>query len=90
MGSAFEVVNLSASPIMEVYLRQSGGTGGWGEDRLGDRMLRTGERLPLDPGSQRVDILLLRADDRAFLAMRQNPCAVSLISLGADDRVAIR
>ena len=86
-GSAFEVLNDSTVPIMEVYVRQSGGTGRWGEDLLGERVLRTGERIPLDPGSHRVDVLMLREDGRAFLAMRQNPCAIVRISLEADGRV---
>jgi hypothetical protein len=88
-GSAFEVVNLSGATILEVYLRQSGGTG-WGEDRLGERALRRGERLSLDPGAGRVDLLLLRAHGRAFLAMRQDPCAISRVTLAPDDRVVTR
>lgn len=88
-GSAFDIANLSAVPIQEVYLRQSGQTGGWGEDRLGSRVLRTRERLSLDPGIGRFDILILRADGRAFTAMRQNPCAISLVQLEADERITI-
>ena len=81
LGSAFEVVNDSAVPIMEVYVRQSGGTGRWGEDQLGERVLRTGQRIPLDPGSHRVDVLMLREDGRVTPRVRHqrglpfSPCA---------------
>jgi hypothetical protein len=87
--SAFSIVNQGEAEIVEIYLRASGQTGNWGEDRLGERTLRRGERLRLDPGAGVHDVLLLTADGRAVAAMRQNACSLSVIRLEADGRLSL-
>ena len=87
-GSAFEVVNAGAEPIMEIYLRPAS-TSGWGADLLGDAVLKTQERKQLDPGIGVYDLLLLRADGRSFTAMRQSACRINRVVLNADGTLRI-
>lgn len=88
-GSAFFVENRSEIPIAEIYVRVTGATG-WGEDRLGERVLGRGERLDLDPGQQIVDVLMLTYDGRAQLAPRQNACVISWIRVNPARTLEIR
>ena len=87
-NTAFEIVNQSGVDVVEIYLRASGQTGNWGEDRLGDRMLRRGQRQRFDPGPGVHDVLMLTADGRAVAAMRQNACSLSVIRLEPDGRLS--
>ena len=88
-GSAFSVENRSDIPVAEIYVRVTGSTG-WGEDRLGERVLGRGERLDLDPGQQIVDVLMLTYDGRAQVAPRQNACVISRIRVNPDRTLEIR
>jgi hypothetical protein len=88
--SYFDVVNRSATPVLEIYIRRSGQTGNWGKDRLGDGVLAVGGRQRFDPGVGVFDVLLIRADGQAFLTMRQRSCTINAVELGQDDRVSVR
>ncbi|MCK8787877.1 hypothetical protein M0638_26335 [Roseomonas sp. NAR14] len=87
--TALRIVNEAGVAVTELYLRPSGGTGGWGDDRLGEDTLPAGADLALDPGLGVWDVLLLRADGRAFLAMRQNACAINRLRLTAEGGVHV-
>ncbi len=88
-GSAFFVENQADVPVTEIYVRITGASG-WGEDRLGVRVLDRGERLDLDPGQQIVDVLMVTNDGRAVLAPRQSACVISMIRVKPDRTLEIR
>lgn len=88
-GSAFIVENQADAPVTEIFLRVTGAVA-WGEDRLGERILAKGQTQEFDPGPQIVDVLMLRADGRAFLAARQDACRISAIRLNADGTLGLR
>ncbi|HYF09635.1 MAG TPA: hypothetical protein VD970_18610 [Acetobacteraceae bacterium] len=89
-GSAFNVINRGQAPIVQVFLRPSGTTGGFEEERLRGRVLNPGQWIELDPGIGRYDVLVLRADGVGITALRQDPCRISEVALRADASVAIR
>jgi hypothetical protein len=89
-GSAFTVVNRGQAPIVQVFLRPSGTTGGFEQDRLGGRALQAGQFIELDPGVGRFDVMVMRADGAGMTAMRADPCRISEVALRADASLAIR
>jgi hypothetical protein len=87
--SSFKIVNRAEAEIVEIYVRASGQTGHWGEDRLGEAVLRRGAELQLDPGPGVQDILLITGDGRAMAAMRQNACSLATVQLEPDGRLTL-
>lgn len=89
-GSVFHVVNRGSVPIVQVSLRPSATTGGFDQDRLEGRILQSGQRIELDPGTGRFDVLVLRQDGVGTVALRQNPCRIGEVALNADASIAVR
>jgi hypothetical protein len=88
--SSIVIVNDSSDVVREIYLRSSGAINGFGEDRLGaTQLLRSGERLALDPGQGVFDLLVLRVKARPAALMRFNACDIAALHVTEDDVLAV-
>lgn len=85
--AGFTIANQSARPVQEVFRRASGSTA-WGQDLLGDAVLRAGNSLDLAPAGSQVDVMVLLADGTARVLWRLDACRVARVTL--TDTLALR
>ena len=87
-STAVYVANRSSQTIENIYLSPVGNDN-WGEDRLGDKTLLAGGRIPLDPGMRNgcaYDVRVVYADKESEEKRNQNLCELEeLVFRGSED-----